>query len=317
MSVPTDPRVLMGANTLDDAAVYRLRDDLALIQSLDFITPVVDDPYEFGAIVAANALSDVYAMGGTPLLALNIVAYPVRSLPLGLLEEILKGGQDKAAGAGVFIAGGHSIDDPEPKYGMAVAGIVHPERLITNSGARPSDLLILTKPLGTGIITTGIDRLLAEWPAIEEAISSMMSLNKEAAEAMSEAEASACTDVTGFGLLGHLHEMAVASGLSAEVALDAVPLLPQVRELAEAGAVPGGTFNNRRYLEAVVTWPPGISREAQLILFDAQTSGGLLIAISPERKKALLKALEEREVSCAVEVGRMVSGEPGKIRVLS
>jgi selenide,water dikinase len=304
---------MLDARTSDDAAVYRLSDELALVQSVDLITPIVDDPYAFGQIVAANALSDLYAKGARPLLALNVVGFPVKSLPLSALEEMLRGGADKLAEAGAYLAGGHSIDDDEPKYGMAVTGLVHPERVVTNAGARPGDALVLTKPLGTGIITTGIDRQLVAEETIERVVAVMSELNRAAAEAMLEVGAHACTDVTGFGLLGHLRELAVASGASAEVWLEKVPVLPEVWELVRQGAVPDGTRNNHRYLADHVAWE-GLTHEEQLVLCDAQTSGGLLIAVAEERRTALLQALESAGVSAA-RIGEVVEGGAGRIRV--
>ncbi|MCL5960853.1 MAG: selenide, water dikinase SelD, partial [Chloroflexi bacterium] len=228
---PTDPNLLVGMNTLDDAAVYRVSDELAIVQTIDFITPVVDDPYNFGAIVAANALSDIYAMGAKPLFALNIVGFPAKTLPMSILGEILRGSADKAAEAGASIVGGHSIDDNEPKYGLAVTGIVHPDQVVTNAGAKPGDVLVLTKPLGTGIITTGIDRLLVGERTVERVTAVMSELNRRAAEAMVQVAVNGCTDVTGFGLLGHLHEMAKARGVAAEVTLETIPVLPETWEL--------------------------------------------------------------------------------------
>lgn len=309
----SDPRLLVGPDSLDDAAVYRLSDDLALVQSVDFITPVVDDPYAFGAIVAANALSDLYAKGATPILALNLVGFPAKTFPLHLLGEILRGGAEKAAEAGVPVAGGHSLDDGEPKYGMAVTGLVHPDRVVTNSGAKVGDLLFLTKPLGIGLITTAIDRRLASPETIERVVAVMSTLNRAASQTMLAVGVNACTDVTGFGLLGHLHEMAQASGLAAEVDLERVPVLEEAWELARRGVVPDGTHNNRHYLEGKVHWD-GISREEQLVLCDAQTSGGLLIACPPERGNELSVEME-RAGAEATPIGRMTSGTPGEILV--
>lgn len=309
----SDPRLLVGPDSLDDAAVYRLSDDLALVQSVDFITPVVDDPYSFGAIVAANALSDIYAKGATPILALNLVGFPARTFQLHLLGEILRGGAEKAAEAGVLVAGGHSLDDGEPKYGMAVTGLVHPDRVITNAGAKAGDRLFLTKPLGIGLITTAIDRRLAGPEAIERVVAVMSTLNRAASDAMLAVGVNACTDVTGFGLLGHLHEVARASGLSAKVSLNRVPMLEEAWELARREVVPDGTHNNRHYLEGKVRWD-GISREEQLVLCDAQTSGGLLISCPNERGEELSLAMERAGVEAA-PIGRMVEGSPGEILV--
>ena len=312
MPTPKDANLLVGANTLDDAAVYRISDDLAIVQTIDLITPVVDDPYSFGAIVAANALSDVYAMGAKPVLALNIVGFPAKTLPLSVLGEILRGGADKAAEAGVSIVGGHSIDDNEPKYGLAVTGFVHPDKLVTNAGAKPDDALILTKPLGIGIITTGIDRQMVDQATLERVTSVMSELNRAAADAMVKVGVNACTDITGFGLLGHLREMAAASGVGAEVVLEKVPVLPEAWELVEKGIVPEGTQNNHRYLEDYVNWQD-LRREEQLVLCDAQTSGGLLIAVPQERKSSLLETLVTSGV-VAAEIGRIVKGQGGNIR---
>lgn len=309
----TDPNVLVGIG--DDAAVYRLGDDLALVQTVDYITPTVDDPYAFGQIAAANSLSDIYAMGGRPVFALNIVGFPANTLPLGVLLDILRGGADKAAEAGVSIVGGHSVDDKEPKYGLCVTGFVHPQRVLTNAQAQVGDALILTKPLGLGIITTAIKAQRAAPETVGEAIRVMTTLNKAAAEAMLEVGAHACTDVTGFGLLGHLHEMAHASGVGARVSLSQVPVLPQVWELAEEGFAPGGTHANRRFVEAWVVWDERLTLEQQLLLCDAQTSGGLLIAVSAERAEALLAALRRRGTPAAAQIGEMVSGEAGRLWV--
>ncbi len=309
----SDQKLLVGPGSLDDAAVYRISDELALVQSVDFITPVVDDPHAFGAIVAANAISDIYAKGATPILAMNLVGFPAKTFPLHILGEILRGGAEKAAEAGVLVAGGHSLDDGEPKYGMAVTGLVHPDRVVTNSGARPGDLLFLTKPLGIGVITTAIDRRLAGPATIERVVAVMSRLNMAASEAMLAVGVNACTDVTGFGLLGHLHEMASASGLSAEVELARVPVLEEAWELARRGVVPDGTHNNRHYLTGKVRWER-ISREEQIVLCDAQTSGGLLIACPPERGEELATAMGRAGVEAAL-VGRMRRGIPGEILV--
>ena len=309
----SDPRLLVGPDSLDDAAVYRISDELALVQSVDFITPVVDDPYSFGAIVAANAISDIYAKGATPILALNLVGFPAKTFPLHILGEILRGGAEKAAEAGVLVAGGHSLDDGEPKYGMAVTGLVHPDRVVTNAGAKAGDLLFLTKPLGIGLITTAIDRRLASPETTQRVVAVMSALNRAASEAMLSVGVDACTDVTGFGLLGHLHEMALASGLAAEVDLERVPVLEEAWHLARMGIVPDGTHNNRHYLDGKIRWD-GISREEQLVLCDAQTSGGLLIACPAEHVEELSRAMVRSGVEAA-PIGRMLKGSPGEILV--
>jgi len=276
---------------------------------------VVDDPYAFGAVAAANALSDLYAMGARPLLALNLVGFPIKALPLSLLGEMLRGGADKIREAGAWLVGGHSIEDYEPKYGLVVAGLVHPEEIMRNSGAQPGDRLVLTKPLGVGIITTGIDRGMVDAEAIARVTEVMTTLNRGAAEAMQRVGVHAATDVTGFGLLGHLHEMLAASGVGARVWLDRVPILEEAWDLAARGCVPEGSYNNARYLQDVVTWTPDVPPEARLLLCDAQTSGGLLLAVPPERTEALLAALTERETPAAAVIGEVMAGPAGRIEV--
>jgi selenide,water dikinase len=305
--------VLVSAETMDDAAVYRLPDGTALVQSVDFFTPIVDDPFDWGRIAAANALSDLYAMGARPILALNLVAWPIDDLPLDLMARVLQGGAKVAAEAGVPIVGGHSIHDPEPKYGLAVSGLAHPDRLLRNSTATAGARIVLTKPLGTGIISTAIKRGVARDGQVAAAIDLMTTLNRAASEAALEAGAEACTDVTGFGLLGHLHEMLAASGLAAELDAGAIPLLSGVIQLAGEGVIPGGTRSNLTYLEPWIDWGE-LSDEERLVLADAQTSGGLLVAASKARVGPLLRGLEERGVS-AVEIGRAVDGDPGRIAV--
>lgn len=307
----------MLAGREDNAAVYRLSGELAIVQTIDCITPVVDDPYQFGAIAAANAFSDIYAMGAKPVIALNLVGFPSQSIPLSILEAILQGGADKAAEAGVSIVGGHSISDHAPKYGLAVTGLVKPAQMVTKKGARPGDALILTKPLGIGVVTTAIDRRLVDRPTEEQVVKLMGLLNRQAAEIMVSVGVNACTDVTGFGLLGHLREMLAASGVGAVVAASRVPLLPETMELLQAGAVSGGTHNNYRFLRDLVSWDPALSREMRLVLCDAQTSGGLLLAVPRERKQRLLAALREAaEVPVAAEIGEIIE-EPGVIKVMA
>jgi cysteine desulfurase len=310
LPTPADPAILVGTETADDAAVYRLSDEVAIVQTVDFFTPIVDDPYWFGAISAANSISDVYAMGARPLFALNIVGFPSNRLPLRVLERILQGAMDKAAEAGISIVGGHTVDDTEPKFGLAVTGIVHPERILRNSTARPGDVLVLTKPLGVGILSTALKRGLADEATARQAAELMAALNREAAEAMAEVGAHACTDITGFGLLGHLREMAAGSGVDVTLSARAVPVLPAAWTFAGADVVPGGTLNNLAYVEAHVTFAPGVSRVAQLILADAQTSGGLLISVAAGRVDALLAALQARGVRDATRIGTVTG--PGK-----
>jgi selenide,water dikinase len=293
--------------------VYRLSDDLALVQTVDVFTPVVDDPYHYGAISAANALSDVYAMGGRPILALNVVGFPRGKLPMSVLVEILRGGADKAREAGVVIAGGHSIDDPEPKYGMAVTGLVHPDRIVRNVGARPGDQLVLTKPLGIGAITTGIKQEQTSPDAAAQAIAVMEQLNRAAAEAMLEVGVHAATDITGYGLLGHLYEMTAGSGVRARLSCQAVPILEEARRLIRRGAVAGGTARNLAYLAGRVRFR-GVDEGDQLLLCDAQTSGGLLLAVPPERWQALTDALTRRSV-LAARIGQITDDGDGTIDV--
>jgi selenide,water dikinase len=305
------PDVLVDAATSDDAAVYRIAPDRVLVATVDFFTPIVDDPRTWGAIATANALSDVYAMGGKPLFALNLVGWPKDRLPLELLGEVLAGAAEVAGRAGCPLLGGHSIDDPEPKFGMAVVGTAHPDRLMTNRDGRPGDVLVLTKPLGTGILTTALKRDLATEEALDEAVASMVTLNEGAAEAALAHGVRAGTDVTGFGLLGHLGSLLRASQVGAVVAFEALPLLARALELARAGAVPAGTRRNLEAVEAAgVTWDPTLDESERLICADAQTSGGLLLAVPPGRLGSLLDALETAGTPCRAVIGRLTA-EPG------
>ena len=310
-----DPNLLVGVDTADDAAVYRLNDDTALVQTVDFFPPVVDDAFSFGAIAAANAFSDVYAMGGRPLLALNIVGFPV-DLPKEILGRVLHGGATKAEEAGVLVIGGHTVDDAEPKYGMAVTGTVEPGKQIANAGARPGDALVLTKPIGTGVITTAGKRQQVSADVLDNAVAIMSTLNKAASEAMVEVGVHACVDVTGFGLIGHLLGMLSASNASAEVSFSDVPLLDGAERLAADGVVPGGTQRNRKAAEDSVKWTPELQEHEKLLLCDAQTSGGLLIAVPEDHKDVLLAELERRGVSSAAVVGRITDGTARTVRVL-
>ena len=296
----TDPRVLVDATTSDDAAVIKLTDELAIVQTADFFTPIVNDPYLFGQIAATNALSDIYAMGATPISAINLVAFPLEELGDRILSDILRGGSDAVARAGASIVGGHSIDDPEPKYGLAVTGTMHPDEVLTNAGGRPGDTLVLTKPLGVGLVSTATKRGYVA--AMDDAIEVMTTLNDRAADAARAAGATAVTDVTGFGLLGHLHELALASGCAAEIAADQVPAIDGVLDLTDA-AIAGGTRRNREHAETFTTFADGVRDARRWLVCDAMTSGGLLAAV-PER-------MDEGWV-----VGRLVEGEPGTIRVV-
>ena len=299
--------LLVGFDTSDDAAVYRLTDDLAVVQTIDFFPPIVDDPYDFGVIAAVNALSDVYAMGGVPLLALNIVCFP-EDLPKEVLGRILLGGMDVAKEAGIVVAGGHTVKDREPKYGMSVTGIVRPDSIITNAAAAIGDDLVLTKPLGTGIITTAAKAGVTDDATLAGAIEIMRQLNRAAGEVMVEAKVKSATDITGFGLVGHLLGMLRASGTAAKLRFSDVPLLPGVRELADRGVVPGGTRNNFDAFDSEVAWGSDITDEEKLILCDAQTSGGLLMAVPPASTQAVLDGLTQRGVMGAI-IGRVVAAE--------
>ena len=311
----TDPNVLVGFNTADDAGVYKLSPDLALVQTVDYFPPVVDDPYDFGAIACANALSDIYAMGGKPISALNIVGFPTNILPLQVLEDILKGGSDKAKEAGVSIIGGHTIKSKEPIYGMSVTGLIHPDRIVKNQGAKVGDWLILTKPLGIGIITTATKQKKASKKVERKVIEVMTFLNKSASEAMIETGVNACTDITGYGLLGHLWEMTSASGVGAEVYLSKVPVIEEAWDYVKKKTIPGGTLNNLKYIEDKVTWSDKISEEQKIILADAQTSGGLLICCSEDKKDRLLTLLKNKKVLNSNVIGRIIKDKGCGIRV--
>ena len=306
LPIPDDPAVLVGPHTADDAGVYLLRDDLALIHTADFFTPIVDDPYAFGRIAATNALSDVYAMGGQPVTALNLVAFSLEELGSDALREILRGGVEAAAAAGAAVVGGHTIDDREPKYGMAVTGTAHPDALLTNAGGRAGDVLALTKPVGAGAISTAAKRGAADAEAQEAAIEVMTTLNAQAAARAGAAGAHAVTDVTGFGLLGHLHELAHASGVAAEVDAGAVPAIANALALLESdGAVSGGSRRNRTWAEEFADFDEDVPEPRRRLVCDAMTSGGLLVALPPARADALEAPI----------VGRLVEGRPGRIAV--
>ena len=304
---PTDPRVLVAADTADDAGVVQLSEDLAIVQTVDFFTPIVDDPYWFGRIAATNALSDVYAMGGRPVSALNLVAFPLESLGPDVLREILRGGLDAVTAAGASLVGGHSIDDPEPKYGLAVTGVVDPRAVLTNAGARAGDALVLTKPLGAGTVATALKRGLADDELVSRAVTVMSTLNDVASEQARAAGAGALTDVTGFGLLGHTHELAVASGVAVEIDAAAIPAIDGVLDLLEdERALAGGSRRNRADAEGFTTWGDSVAEPRRRLACDAMTSGGLLAAVAPARA---------REIDGWV-VGRLVPGAPGSISVV-
>lgn len=297
------PDLIVGTETSDDAGVFRLRPDLAIVNTVDFFTPIVDDPYVFGQIAAANALSDVYAMGADPIVALNIVGFPKGTLELEVLAEILKGGAERVRAAGAVVIGGHSIIDKELKFGMAVTGTVHPDRVLRNVGVREGDGLVLTKRLGTGIITTALKQRKAPAASVRAAISSMVSLNKTASAVMRRFQVHACSDVTGYGLLGHAYEMASGSGVTLVLRSAKLPMLPGVARLAAGGYLTGGCKRNRSYLEGKVTIRRGVAEGLADIAFDPQTSGGLLIALPGKDAPRLVKALRAAGVSAATVVG--------------
>ncbi len=312
---PVHPDILVGAETSDDAAVYRINDETALVQTVDFFTPVIDEPFEFGAIAAANALSDIYAMGARPLFALNIVAFPVTRLPVKTLHEILRGAQSVADEAGIFILGGHTIEDNEPKFGMVVSGVVHPAKILRNSTALPSDALILTKPIGTGILSTALKRNLLGKSEKDSLFNSMRLLNRETAEIAVKYRVNACTDISGFGLLGHLKEMAEGSKVSAEINSSKIPLLPGTLDFASQGIIPGGTSNNISFTKNCVHFSEEVKEVMKTILADAQTSGGLLISVNPEDTAAMVKEINNSANGFAVEIGRIKKEDKHLINV--
>ncbi len=315
LSVPDDANILVGTDTADDAAVYRIDDNNAIIQTVDFFTPIVDDPYQFGAIAAANSLSDVYAMGGRPLFALNVVGFPSSRLSISVLEAILLGAQDKAAEAGIAIIGGHTVDDTEPKFGLAVTGIIHPNKIVANIGAQPGDSLILTKPIGTGILSTALKRGLLEPDQADTLTKTMATLNKSAAESMQTVGVNACTDITGFGLLGHLLEMMRGSSTTAQVDAVAVPILPGAADLTASGVGPGGTRDNRDYTNPFTEYADSVSEVQQILLNDAQTSGGLLIAVAEDKTDELLERVKG-SANYVKQIGQVVAGESKQIKIL-
>lgn len=307
--------LLVGALEGDDAAVFRLDDERALILTTDFFTPIVDDPHDWGRVAAANALSDVYAMGGRPLIAVNLTAWPANDLPMELLADVLEGGAKIAEAAGCFVVGGHTIDDPIPKYGMAVVGIAHPKRLFQLDRLAAGDTLVLTKAIGTGVISTAVKNQGADDAWVEGAVASMTRLNADAAEVAHEVGVRAATDVTGFGLLGHLHRMARASRVGAEIDAEAVPLLPGARDAVSAGFVPGGTRANTDHLTSFVRVDPDVPADLAVLVHDAQTSGGLLLAVpAGTAVEPVVESLRARDLPAAA-IGRVVDGTPGHVRV--
>ncbi|NTV14159.1 MAG: selenide, water dikinase SelD [Desulfobulbaceae bacterium] len=307
LDLPVDDNLLVGLERADDAGVYRVTDEIALVQTLDFFPPMVDDPYQFGRIAAANALSDVYAMGGIPKTAMNIVAFPAKTLDISVLRQVIEGGLAALREAGVVLVGGHTIDDPELKYGLAVTGYVHPGKILSKKRLRCGDKLILTKPLGTGIVCTAIKAGMAGAEVTARATRNMATLNRVAAEVMANYSISACTDITGFGLLGHLAEMVVDSGHGMRIMAAAVPFYPEAYEWAAMGLVPVGTFNNRKFRGRFVSFAPTVTPVSQDLLFDPQTSGGLLMAVATDQAKALRSELLAKGVTTAAIIGEVVA----------
>ena len=311
----SDERVIVGFNGHDDAAVVRLDDGKLLVQTVDFFTPIVDDPYQFGQIAAANSLSDIYAMGAKPIFALNIVGFPINDLPNEMLTTILQGGADKAKEAGIPTVGGHSVDDKEPKYGLVITGEVEEKNIVTNKSATPGDVLVLTKPLGTGIIATAIKKGVVKNEVIRAAVESMSALNELASKIMVELGVKTATDVSGFGLLGHLNEICEASKVSAEIKYDDLPLLPGVNKLASDGIIPGGTKRNLSFAESFTQFLEDRTKIEKLITSDAQTSGGLLISLPPDSAKMFIKKFNERSPIKAQEIGNIIKQKTNTIYV--
>lgn len=316
LPIPKDPKVLVGLDTSDDAGVYQLNEEIALVQTVDFFTPIVDDPFTFGQIAVANALSDVYAMGGTPLTGMNLVAFPIKTLSPSILKEILLGGLSKMKEAGVALVGGHSIEDPEIKYGLAVTGVIHPKKILTNAKAKIGDRLVLTKPLGTGIIATALKGGMASEEAVRKIVDSMVTLNRTASEWMKKFGAHACTDITGFGFIGHALEMATASQVGMVIQLKAVPIFPEAMDYAKLGLVPGGAYSNRQFFSCRVEVHSDVSDLLVDILYDPQTSGGLLISLPPSEADRLVEILKKEGDTSSSIVGEVAEEPRGKIQIL-
>lgn len=313
MEFPTDPNLIVGLDRADDAGVYKVTDDIAIIQTVDFFTPIVDDPYWFGQIAAANALSDVYAMGGVPKTAMNLVAFPLKDMDISILRQIIQGGLDKMKEAGVVLVGGHSVEDKELKYGLSVTGFIHPDRVLTKKNFKAGDRLILTKPLGTGIINTAIKGGLASEEIIEFVTGLMATLNRDAAEIMNDYLVHACTDITGFGLLGHLAEMVVDSNYGIEIWSEKIPVIPKALEYAGIGLVPAGAYKNREFRESMIDFAASVDRLIQDILFDPQTSGGLLICVEKESADDMVKNLKINGINDAAVIGEVLPRPEGRI----
>ncbi len=312
-----DSNLLIGAETSDDAGVYRLTPDIALIQTLDFFTPIVNDPYDFGRIAAANAFSDIYAMGGRPLTAMNIVCFPIKDMDKSILRSILKGGFDAVRNAGALLLGGHSLEDPELKYGLSVTGLVHPDHVLTNADARPGDRLILTKPVGTGILATALKARMLDDKISRMVADLMAALNRDASEAMLEVGVNAVTDITGFGLTGHCLEMAQASHVGMRLFANRVPVIPEAVTFAGMGIVPEGTHKNRKFCSCSMEIDPEVDPILVDVMADAQTSGGLLISVPREKSDTLITLLQKKKTPCASIVGEVTSAHPGQIRIVT
>jgi selenide,water dikinase len=316
LPLPKDPKVLVGLETSDDAGVYQLTEEIALVQTVDFFTPIVDDPFTFGQIAVTNALSDVYAMGGVPLTAMNLVAFSIKTLSPSVLKEILLGGLSKLEEARVALVGGHTVEDPEIKYGLSVTGIVHPAEILTNAGARPGDRLVLTKPLGTGIVSTALKGGMATEEAIRKIVESMAALNRKASETMKAFGAHACTDITGFGFIGHAQQMAKGSEVGMVVRAREVPVFPEALDYARIGLVSGGAYSNRQFFSCCVDLEPDVPSLLVDLLYDPQTSGGLLISLPAEKAEGLVVALREKGERASAIVGEVVEGMPGRLRIV-
>jgi len=315
LSLPKDPKILVGLDTSDDAGVYLLNDEVALVQTVDFFTPIVDDPFTFGEIAVANALSDVYAMGGTPLTALNLAAFPIKTLSPSILIEILRGGLSKMGEAGVALVGGHTVEDPEVKYGLAVTGLVHPNKILTNARAAPGDRLVLTKPLGTGIISTALKGGMASEDAVRKMVESMKALNRKASEWMLTFGAHACTDITGFGFIGHALEMVSASQVGMVIQSEDIPIFPEALEYARLGLIPEGAHSNRQFFSCRVEVGSNVPALLVDLLYDPQTSGGLLISLSPVEAERLVATLRKEANIHSRIVGKVVDEPKGKIQI--
>ena len=316
MVFPTDEHVMVGLDRADDAGVYKISEELALIQTVDFFTPIVDDPYAFGQIAAANALSDVYAMGGTPKTAMNLVAFPVKEMDLSVLRQIIQGGIDKIAEAEAVLIGGHSIEDKELKYGLSVTGVVHPARVLTKKNLQPGDRLVLTKPLGTGIINTAIKAGMASAELTDRVTRLMATLNRDAAGVMSNFTVRACTDVTGFGLLGHLAEMVCGSETSVRIFSEKVPVIAESLDFASMGLIPAGAYRNKEFRESMIDFEKTVDRSLKDVLFDPQTSGGLMISVSGPEADGLVSAMKDAGIDDAAEIGEIAGGSRERIMVV-